>query len=185
MITLINACWIIFLGVWLVAAFDTKSTAERAGWRGWLSYRLPLAGAFALLVSSFRIPALNMPVIASTPTARFLAGAFCVTGLLIAIWARATLGSNWSSSVTLKEDHELIVRGPYAYVRHPIYTGMLFMLLGTALISGRLGAMAGLAFGFLGLWIKLRQEEALMMRHFPADYPKYKAKSKALLPFVL
>jgi protein-S-isoprenylcysteine O-methyltransferase Ste14 len=126
-----------------------------------------------------------MPVIASTAITRILAGSLCVIGLFIAIWARATLGSNWSSAVTLKQDHELIMRGPYRFVRHPIYTGLLLMLGGTALISGRLGAIAGLASGFLGLWIKLRQEEALMMRHFPADYRKYKANSKALLPFVL
>jgi protein-S-isoprenylcysteine O-methyltransferase Ste14 len=59
------------------------------------------------------------------------------------------------------------------------------MLLGTALLSGRLGPLAALPFAFLGLWIKLRHEEVLMMRHFPADYPKYKASSKALVPFVL
>jgi protein-S-isoprenylcysteine O-methyltransferase Ste14 len=185
MITLISICWIIFLVFWLVAARSTKSTAEQAGWHGWLAYRLPLAIAIALLMSSFGIPALEMPMIASTPMIRILAGLLCVTGLLIAIWARAALGSNWSSSVTLKQDHELVTRGPYRFVRHPIYTGLLFMLLSTALISGRFGAMAGLAFGFIGLWIKLRQEEALMMRHFPADYPIYKAHSKALVPFLL
>jgi protein-S-isoprenylcysteine O-methyltransferase Ste14 len=185
MITVISICWIVFLGVWLVAAFRTKATAEQEGWGGWVTYRLLLASAAALLMSSFGIPALETSIIPSTLVMRTLAGSFCVTGLLIAIWARATLGSNWSSSVTLKKDHELVTRGPYRFVRHPIYTGLLFMLSGTALISGRLGAIAGLAFGFLGLWIKLRQEEALMMRHFPADYSKYKTKSKALLPFVL
>jgi protein-S-isoprenylcysteine O-methyltransferase Ste14 len=185
MITLVCICWIIFLGFWLVAARRTKADAEQAGWRGWLAYRLPLAIAVALLVSSFRIRVLDIPIIDSTPVTHIVAGFLCITGLLIAIWARTTLGSNWSSSVTLKQDHELVTRGPYGLVRHPIYTGVLFMLLSSALMSGRLGAIAGLPFGFVGFWIKLRQEEALMMRQFPADYPKYKAHSKALLPFVL
>jgi protein-S-isoprenylcysteine O-methyltransferase Ste14 len=185
MIVLIYTCWIIFLGFWLVAVRRTKSTAEQGGWRGWLAYRLPLAIAIALLVSSFGSPVLEIPIIPSTPLIHILSGFLCVTGLLFAIWARAILGSNWSSSVTLKQDHELVTRGPYRFVRHPIYTGVLLMLLGSALISGRLGPIAGMAFGFLGLWIKLSQEEALMMQHFPADYPKYKASSKALLPFVL
>jgi protein-S-isoprenylcysteine O-methyltransferase Ste14 len=184
-VTLIYICWAIFFGFWLLAAFRTKPAAERTGWCGWLAYRLPLVIAIALLVSSFGSPALEITIIPSTPLMHSLSGVLCVIGLLISLWARAILGSNWSSSVTLKQDHELVTRGPYRFVRHPIYTGVLFMLLGSALISGRLGAMAGLPFGFLGLWIKLRQEEALMMRHFPADYPKYKRKSKALLPFVL
>jgi protein-S-isoprenylcysteine O-methyltransferase Ste14 len=98
---------------------------------------------------------------------------------------RVTLGRNWSSDVTFKQDHELITRGPYRFVRHPIYTGLILMLLGSALASGSLGPIAGLAFGFFGIWVKLQQEEALMMRHFPSAHSEYKANCKALLPFIL
>ena len=51
-------------------------------------------------------------------------------GLLLTLWARVVLGGNWSSGVAFKEQHELIERGPYAYVRHPIYSGVLLMFLG-------------------------------------------------------
>jgi protein-S-isoprenylcysteine O-methyltransferase Ste14 len=185
MFDLIRACWIIFLGIWFAAAPWTKSTAERASWRQQLSYRLPLALTFALLLTSFGIPILQLRIVPSTPAIHILAGALCVIGLFVAVWARATLGANWSSDVTFKQDHELIMEGPYRFVRHPIYTGLTLMLLGSALASGRLGPIVGLAFGFLSIWVKLRLEEALMMRHFPSDYSGYKANSKALLPFIL
>ncbi len=73
-----------------------------------------------------------------------------------------TLGRNWSSRVTLKVGHELIQRGPYHVVRHPIYTGLLTMVLGSAILLGYIGAFVGMLVFFAGLWIKLRQEEALM-----------------------
>ncbi len=105
--------------------------------------------------------------------------------MLFGIWARRTIGGNWSSVVTLKQDHELVTNGPYRYVRHPIYTAILTMFLGTAVATGQLGGFLGLALCSLSMWIKLRQEEKLMMRHFPQQYPAYRARVKALVPFVL
>jgi protein-S-isoprenylcysteine O-methyltransferase Ste14 len=105
-------------------------------------------------------------------------------GLIIALWARIILGGNWSASVTFKENHELIERGPYRFVRHPIYTGILLMILGTAIISGRAGPFLALIICFLVYWQKLRQEEALLTRHFPETYPGYKSRTKALIPFL-
>ena len=178
--------WIAFIVYWRIKAAKTKTTQRHEpAARGILR-----ALAFVFVIVLLSTPRIPLPWLYhqlwATGLWPFCIGAtITVAGLLFAIWARQHLASNWSSAVTLKQDHELIMRGPYRFVRHPIYTGLLLMLGGTTLISGRLGAIAGLASGFLGLWIKLRQEEALMMRHFPADYRKYKANSKALLPFVL
>ena len=113
---------------------------------------------------------------------RLLAAALCVGGLAVAFWARATLAGNWSSNVTFKKNHELIQTGPYRWARHPIYTGLLLMALGTALISARLGSWLGLLLMTLGFWIKLKYEEELMLRHFPDTYPGYQKRVKALVP---
>jgi protein-S-isoprenylcysteine O-methyltransferase Ste14 len=77
-----------------------------------------------------------------------------------------------------------VERGPYRFVRHPIYTSHLLMGLGTAIASGLLVAFAGLLLFIIGFWIKLKQEEGLLLRHFPDEYPAYKARVKALVPFV-
>lgn len=94
------------------------------------------------------------------------------------------LGRNWSSNVTFKQGHELVERGPYRWVRHPIYSSILVMLLGTGLMRDRVASLVALLFFFGGFWIKLRQEERLLMKHFP-EYVSYKSRVKALLPFLL
>jgi len=110
--------------------------------------------------------------------------AMCYLGLGLAIWSRRTLGDNWSSTVNLKRGHELVERGPYRFVRHPIYTAILLMSLGTAVAFDRLSCFIGLVPLFLGFWIKLRQEESLMTRQFPEAYPLYKARVRALVPLL-
>jgi protein-S-isoprenylcysteine O-methyltransferase Ste14 len=100
------------------------------------------------------------------------------------IWARRTLAGNWSSLPVLKKDHDLVQDGPYKFVRHPIYTGFLLMFLGTALAIGRLGGFIGFAVCFMGFWIKLRQEEALMIKRFRGNYLSYKKRVKALIPYL-
>jgi protein-S-isoprenylcysteine O-methyltransferase Ste14 len=182
---LIIACWVVFAVYWAVAAAWSKRTAERQSWAERMSHLLLLAIAFVLLFNAIPLAPLTTVVLPPSLGTGLAGAVLCVGGLIFALWARRTLGANWSGIVTLKQDHELVTRGPYRYVRHPIYTGMLAMLLGTALAAGRLGGFVGLAFGFVAIWIKVRQEEALMLRHFPDEYRAYRARAKALIPFVI
>jgi protein-S-isoprenylcysteine O-methyltransferase Ste14 len=114
-----------------------------------------------------------------------VAAVLCVGVRGLCLWARAVLGRNWSGTVTLKEDHELIVRGPYRLVRHPIYTGLLAMLIGTLLPQGHLAGMLGLLLVFVSFWIKLSQEEEVMRKQFPEPYAAYEKRVKRIIPFVL
>jgi protein-S-isoprenylcysteine O-methyltransferase Ste14 len=94
------------------------------------------------------------------------------------------LAGNWSSDVTLKRDHELIVTGPYAFVRHPIYTGILLGFVGTALAVGEWRAVLAVALAGVAFWRKLGIEEAVMRRQFGETYARYVARVPALIPFV-
>ena len=100
----------------------------------------------------------------------------------IAIWARRHLGSNWSGLVTFKRDHELICTGPYRWVRHPIYTGLLLAVLGTALVLGEWRGILALLLLIVAHTLKARREEALMARHFGSVYEDYRRKTGFLVP---
>jgi protein-S-isoprenylcysteine O-methyltransferase Ste14 len=106
-------------------------------------------------------------------------------GVAFSIWARLVLGGNWSSAVTVKQGHTLICRGPYTIVRHPIYTGLLFALLGVAIIVGQVRGLLGVGVLALAYWLKLRMEERFMLEQFGADYRRYQERVKALIPYVL
>jgi protein-S-isoprenylcysteine O-methyltransferase Ste14 len=108
-----------------------------------------------------------------------------VAGLLLAVWARVHLGSNWSGRVALKENHELVRTGPYALARHPIYTGLLLAILGTALVLGEWRGLLALAVLCVSYWRKLRLEEALMRETFGDDYRRYCEHTAALIPGVI
>ncbi len=106
-----------------------------------------------------------------------------LAGLALAVWARVHLGGNWSGSVTVKEAHELIRSGPYAYVRHPIYTGLIAAVLGTALAADTVRAALGFAIIAAALLRKLRTEGGFMRETFPGEYARYCAEVPALIPF--
>jgi len=181
----IIACWIIFVLYWTVSAWSVKAAAERQSWTGIVAHRLPiLAGAFLLFCP--RLPGLlSRELVLHTGILQLQGAVICGLGLLAAVWSRKVLADNWSSTVTFKQGHKLVEQGPYRFVRHPIYTSILIMVLGTALASNRLAALPALVFYFAGFWIKLKQEEKLLLRHFPAEYPAYQSRVKALVPFVL
>lgn len=178
-------CWCIFVIVWLISAARTKRTAERQSLASALAHRIPLGLGWWLLI----IPKLPGPmvrqVIPRTAFTQITGAAICVAGLVFTLWARHTLAGNWSSDVTFKQDHELIRRGPYRFVRHPIYTGLLVMFLGTAIHIGEVRGAVSLSLITFGFWIKLNQEERLLLRHFPDSYPNYRQEVKALIPFVI
>jgi protein-S-isoprenylcysteine O-methyltransferase Ste14 len=102
--------------------------------------------------------------------------------MCFAVWARVYLGRNWSSAPTIKEGHQLIRGGPYRFVRHPIYTGILLALVGTVLANGKVrGALAVVLIWFA--WtVKSRMEEEFMMRTFGAEYEEYRRTTGGLIP---
>jgi protein-S-isoprenylcysteine O-methyltransferase Ste14 len=176
--------FIAFLAVWVITGVSVKKTKERQTSSKWFSYWIFSLIAIILLFFIANIPPFNIPLIQSSLASRSFGFLVEVLGLCIAIWARITLGRNWSASVTFKEKHELITKGPYKWVRHPIYTGMITMFLGAAIYLGVLAGLLAIFFVFLSFSIKLRDEEALMTKHFPKEYTKYRKTTKALIPFV-
>jgi protein-S-isoprenylcysteine O-methyltransferase Ste14 len=106
-------------------------------------------------------------------------------GLLFSVWARVRLGRNWSATVTIKDQHELIADGPYRFVRHPIYTGLLVAILGTALARGDWRGMLAMAIVSWAFWRKLTIEERWLAQQFGDDYAAYRRRVAALVPFIL
>lgn len=186
--TAIRICSLLwmFLGlVWLIAWLRTKRTQERAPFGSRLLYGIPVGAAFYLLFSD-NVPAgwLQSTVI---PHNIFIllesvAVALTALGIALAIWARFYLGQNWSSAVTIKVGHQLIRTGPYAWVRHPIYSGMLLATIGTALAHSEPRALLAIALVWLGFWIKSGMEEGFMRKTFGAEYEEYSASTGALIP---
>jgi protein-S-isoprenylcysteine O-methyltransferase Ste14 len=183
--SIILGCWIIFLAYWLISALAVKRTAERQKLLSTLAHRIPVGLGWFLLACQGLPPPMNLVLMPRTDWARVIGVVVCVFGLYVTIWARRRLAGNWSSDVTFKQGHELVKTGPYRFVRHPIYTGLLVMCLGSAIEIGRLRCLLSLALVGIGFWIKLKQEERLLLRHFPDEYPHYQKRVKALVPFVI
>jgi len=177
--------WISFLIYWQVKAVDTKSTQrlEPAGSR---ALRVLIMLAVTVLLLPIRIP-LSWLYIGLWPVGLWpfwIGAALTVGGLLFAVWARVHLGRNWSRSVTIKRDHELITTGPYAMVRHPIYTGTLIGFLGTAIAVSQVRGMVALLLIFVVFWAKLRLEEEWMRTQFGETYAAYADQTAALVPYL-
>jgi protein-S-isoprenylcysteine O-methyltransferase Ste14 len=177
--------WLVFIAFWIAVARGGKVVAQRESVSSRLSHYLPL------LVAIYLLAAPHIPVILLND--RFaplslwlvrLGAALTLAGVAFAIWARVLIAGNWSSDVTLKRDHELIVTGPYAFVRHPIYTGILLALVGTALAVGGWRAALAVVVAAAAFWRKLTIEEAVMRRQFGETYARYAARVPALIPFV-
>ena len=181
----VSACWIIFALVWMLASLSTKRTIRHESAATRVSYLLVIVLGYIFIVISRAFPYPLGPKGVMRPEwIGVLAAAFCVAGLAVAVWARMTLGRNWSGVTTLKADHELIRRGPYRLMRHPIYTGVLMMILAVLLLRGGLGGMIGLVVICIGFGIKIRSEEKLMLQQFPNEYAMYQKRVKRLIPFL-
>jgi protein-S-isoprenylcysteine O-methyltransferase Ste14 len=181
----IAVCWVVFFVVWFIAAWFAKRTVERS--RTWARWIVWIVVIMLVGARSGWLPLANrVSLWRATPGLAVVAATVTAAGLSVALWARAVLGGNWSGAIVLKEHHELIDRGPYAFVRHPIYTGVLLMALGTVMFWGTRAGMIVFAMMVAGLIVKARGEELLLTKHFPEVYPHYRARVRArLIPFVL
>ena len=185
-INIIRGCWLVFAAIWVIGALSTKRTVYQETHARRLRYWLLLVIAYFLLLYGRRLPyPLNLGIVPNVAPTAWAAAVLCVIGLAFAFWARVTLGRNWSGVVTLKEGHELVEGGPYRFVRHPIYTGILTMFFATALALGHLAGFAAALLVLASFWIKLRDEEQLMLQQFPERYAAYRRRAKRIIPFVL
>ena len=177
--------WIAFLAYWQIKAAKTKTTQRLEP----ASSRIVRVLAFVIVISlllTTRIP-LRWLYREVWPTGLWpfwFGAAVTVAGLFFAVWAREHLGSNWSRSVTIKQGHELITTGPYALVRHPIYTGVLIGFLGTAIAASQVRGVVVLGLVFLVFWAKLRMEEEWMRSQFGETYAIYADQTAALVPYL-
>jgi protein-S-isoprenylcysteine O-methyltransferase Ste14 len=175
--------WAVFLVVWVVMATRTKPTETREGVSSRLSYTvLTFAGAY--LMFGERLPQnwLRIPLFPPAEWNQALAIVISAAGIAFATWARLYLGSNWSGTVTVKVDHKLVRSGPYRWVRHPIYSGMILGLLGTALARGEVRGLVSVVLVYLGFKIKSKIEERAMTSTFGAQYDEYSRSTGAIVP---
>jgi len=177
--------WLAWLAYWVFAARDVKPVRRREPWASrLLTVALTIPVALLTAAPGQWLPWLSARFLPDTMIVDW-AGLLMVTaGLALAVWARTHLGRNWSGTVTVKEDHELVRSGPYAIVRHPIYTGLLFAMLGTAIILGEWRGLSALCFLSAAFLLKLRREERFMAESFPDTYPGYRAQVPALVPLL-
>jgi protein-S-isoprenylcysteine O-methyltransferase Ste14 len=182
----IDAAWIAVSIVWLAGAFRTKRAVQAQTLGSRLAQAsLPLAGAVLLFNSHLAIGPLAWRFVPDSAFIAYTGLALTWAGTGFAIWARFCLGQNWSANVTIKEGHQLRQSGPYAVVRHPIYSGFLLAFLGTALALGQVRGLVAGALAFLGWKLKSGMEEKFMEQRFGAEYAAYRRRVKALIPFVL
>lgn len=188
---IVAMCWFIFLLYWFISAWSVKSIQETRGWLGGNWYSIFYLIGVLFIVNFKFLGRLGFPtgtfaiiLFQNTSFQYVVVVILLIAGLIVAILARRTIARNWSGQVALKKDHELITTGLYQYVRHPIYTGMLLMIFGTALSLGTLGAGIGFPIILFGFLLKLHQEEILMAEHFGEEYVSYKQRTKALIPFL-
>ena len=176
--TAIGIGWVVFWIYWLVAATRAK---QSAGPRR----RLP-PGVRVVLLAFIAIRLLRGSALTThSDLALAVVGTIVfASGLLLAVWARIHLGRNWGMPMSQKDEPELVTDGPYRFVRHPIYTGILFGLLGTALATDLYWLVVCVFLGGYFIY-SARVEEQNLIRTFPRQYPIYRARTKMLIPFVL
>lgn len=175
--TTIGIAWIVFWVYWLASAVGVKEGRGRGR-------RIPFTGlsvlAVVLLLRVFRGGSLAV----DSPVLGAIGAVVFASGIALAIWARVHLGRNWGMPMTQKAEPELVTSGPYRFVRHPIYSGLLAGLLGTALATNLIGVIIVAILGGY-FYYSASVEEKNLIATFPAAYPAYRSRTKMLIPFVL
>ena len=182
----IDALWILFGLIWLIAAFNGKKTKRRETWLQRLAYVLPLVAAWWLLARpQARIGWMGARFVPAGPTMEWIGVLLTAAGVGVAFWARWHLGTNWSGVVTLKEGHELIRTGPYRRIRHPIYTGILLAAFGTMVTLGEARGLLAVAVVWLSFYWKARREESFLTQEFGEKFEAHVKQTGMFLPKIV
>jgi protein-S-isoprenylcysteine O-methyltransferase Ste14 len=178
---IIGVGWIVFWAYWLVMAVTAK--AGRSRWTQFAGVRVGLILVILLLIR-LRVFKGHAATGTGNPWLLGIGLAIFVLGLALAVWARVYLGRNWGMPMSQKADPELITTGPYAKIRHPIYSGIILGMVGTAIAVSLYWLIAVVILGAYFLFSAV-VEERTMAKLFPAAYPPYKHATKMLIPYVL
>lgn len=181
---LIIFSWSLFALYWLLTAFAAKRPSKQEDRRARLVYVAYMVVGF-LLIRDSAPPVLDFLNQRFVPDARWIAwlgAGLTLSGVLFAIWARATIGRNWSAEVQIKQDHQLVRSGPYAHIRHPIYTGILTAVLGSALAIGEYHALLGMLVLAIGFARKAKKEESFLAAQFGPAFAEHQRHTGFFLP---
>lgn len=177
--------WMAWVLYWWALSFNVKAAAKRESlWSRLLHLGPLLLAALLLGLPGAPLALLGVRFMPLAMWPVWLGTILTAAGLLFTVWARRHIGRNWSAIVTIKEGHEFIASGPYAIVRHPIYTGLLLAFAGSALALGEWRGVLAVAIVAWSLWRKLRLEERWLQQHFGETYQAYCRRVAALLPFI-
>ena len=178
--------WIVWYAVWIAWAFQSKKTQQRESIASRLSYTVILIPAVWLVFFAHRLGFWwHRSIFTATAVTGSVAVALTALGFALTLWARYILGSNWSGNVTIKVAHQLIRTGPYRFVRHPIYTGIIVAAAGTAIALDQTRGLIALALLWLGFNIKRLKEEQFMRQTFGEQYAAYSESTGAIFPSLL
>jgi protein-S-isoprenylcysteine O-methyltransferase Ste14 len=173
----IGIAWLIFWGYWLLSAAGAKASVKGKRWR-------PFAGITVLCVFLLTRVIKGGSFVVHSPILGAIGAVMFASGIALAVWARVYLGSNWGMPMSQRVEPELVTSGPYRFVRHPIYSGLLLGLLGTALATNLLGLiLVPVLCGYF--YYSATVEERNLTAIFPTAYPAYRMSTKMLIPFVL
>lgn len=182
---IIAYAWLAVLFLWLGTSVTSKPTVRTQS----VSSRLVQLGLgilayFLMFDTDLAVGPLAARFVPVSPLTSYIGLALTLAGIAFAIWARFFLGTNWSATVTVKQNHQLVRSGPYAIVRHPIYSGFTFALLGTAIELGQVRGIIAVILATITWRLKSRIEESFMIEQFGSQYEQYRHDVKALIPFV-
>ena len=182
---MIGILWVAWVAYWLVAARYTLSNQRTESLLTGASYRVLLVLGAILLAFPDRLGPANPLLWPQSAITVAIGLGLAIIGLSIAVWARRHLGKYWSGRITLKVDHHVIQSGPYAFVRHPIYSGILFALLGTVISIGTVQSCIAIAPMFASFVLKLTLKERWLCAHLGTEYEQYRRRVKALIPCIV
>jgi protein-S-isoprenylcysteine O-methyltransferase Ste14 len=182
---IIRTLWISMFAVWFLTGFRLKQTARsRSEGVSRIAVYIVWAGWWLLFGHGFGRYPLARRVFEPSISTAYVGLGITAAGLAFAVVARLYIGKNWSALIQVKEGHELIQTGPYALVRHPIYSGLMLATLGTAIAYGELSGFLGFVMVVAAWCYKSRLEESAMAQQFGAQYESYRARVRGLIPFV-
>lgn len=179
---IIEWMWIVWGVYWFISSRSAKIAVKQESGAGRFLHLALMTIGISLFVVRFDLGPLNHHFLPNTPSTNLASVLLVADGVGLSVWARYHLGQYWSSSVSLKEDHRIIETGPYAYLRHPIYSGIILAIMGSFLSTATYRALLGFAVIVTALCVKATREEHLLSGELGSAYTDYRRHTGFLMP---